>query len=325
MLYSRHNTRPEFYMKQVTSKNVSFSCSLRKTMTDTSDKATFYDLSDLDIDVVNGDDATEFLQSQLSNDIQQLSQNQPHQLSAYCNPKGRVLAMFHILKLETGYALIAPRAILDKVLPRLRMFVMRSAVEIKPLDNAILFGLHATGDAKSEMLAALHARSTHIANHINDNDRFFILSDEKIEGRIKTNNDWNRLDIEQNLPQIYIETYEALIPQSVNLDIVGGVNFGKGCFPGQEIVARVKYRGKPKTRMIGVKTSPAKPVEFGAPVFIEGRNNAAGQVVNIATNDGFTLLSISVPVTHIYKGNVYLDEARTELLDRLSCPYEITV
>jgi hypothetical protein len=77
--------------------------------------------------------------------------------------------------------------------------------------------------------------------------------------------------------------------------------------------------------MIGVKTSPAKPVELGAPVFIEGRNSAAGQVVNIANNDGFTLLSISVPVTHIYEGNVYLDEAGTLLLERLACPYEITV
>jgi len=297
----------------------------KKSMNNTPDKPIFYDLSDLGIASVTGDDAHEFLQGQLSNDIQQLSQNQPHQLSAYCNPKGRMLAMFHILKLETGYALIAPRSILDKVLPRLRMFVMRSAVEIKPLDDTILLGLHATRDGKSEMLAALSARSTHIANHINDNDRFFILSDEKIEGRFKTINEWNRLDIEQNLPQIYIETYEALIPQSLNLDIVGGVNFRKGCFPGQEIVARVRYRGKPKTRMIGVKTSPAKPVELGGTVFIEGRNSAAGQVVNIANNKGFTLLSISVPVTHIYEGNVYLDEARTELLDRLSCPYEITI
>jgi folate-binding protein YgfZ len=201
---------------------------------------------------------------------------------------------------------------------------MRSAVEIKPLDDTILLGLHATGDAKSETLAALNARSILIANHHNDHDRFFILTSEKIEDRFKTINEWNRLDIEQNLPQLYIETYEALIPQSVNLDIVGGVNFKKGCFPGQEIVARVKYRGKPKTRMIGVKSSPAKPVELGAPVFIEGRNSAAGQVVNIANNDGFTLLSISIPVTHIYEGNIYLDEARTLMLERLSCPYEIT-
>ncbi len=294
-------------------------------MNDTLDNSVFYDLSDLGIASVKGDDASEFLQGQLSNDIQHLSENQPHQLSAYCNPKGRMLALFQILQLDAGYALIAHRAILDKVLPRLRMFVMRSAVEINPLDDTILLGLHATGEAKSEMLAALPARSTRIANHINDNDRFFILTSEKFEDRFKTINEWNRLDIEQNLPQLYIETYEALIPQSVNLDIVGGVNFKKGCFPGQEIVARVKYRGKPKTRMIGVKTSPAKPVELGAPVFIEGRNSAAGQVVNIANNEDFTLLSISVPVTHIYEGNVYLDEAGTLLLERLACPYEVTV
>jgi len=95
----------------------------------------YYDLAELSTSRVRGDDAEPFLQGQLSNDITHLSVDSPHQFSAYCSPKGRILALFHILKLEDGYALIAPRSIMEKVLPRLKMFVMRSAVEIAPLEG----------------------------------------------------------------------------------------------------------------------------------------------------------------------------------------------
>lgn len=284
----------------------------------------YYDLSNLCIVKVSGDDAQHFLQGQLSNDITHLNDAKAHQLSSYCNPKGRMLALFHVLKLETAYALIAPCAIMDKVLPRLKMFVMRAAVEIKPLENLKLIGLYAPGKSTTE-LATSSAHGTHIVKHSSDEHRFFMLSHGKVEGELKSSNEWNSLDICQHLPQIYIECYETLVPQSVNLDIVGGVNFQKGCYPGQEIVARIKYRGKPKTRMIGVKLRQNEQITIGAPVFIDERNNAAGQVINVARSTEDMLLSISIPVTHLLKGAVYLDEARTISLERLNCPYEITI
>jgi folate-binding protein YgfZ len=284
----------------------------------------YYDLSDLSIKSVSGDDAQPFLQGQLSNDITHLSEDSPHQLSAYCNPKGRILALFHVLILDTGYALLAPLAIMEKVLPRLKMFVMRSAVEIAPLEGKTLLGLYAPGDLKAKALATLDTQKIHLVKHGNDRDRFFLLSENASEHKLNSCNDWNRLDIEQNLPQIYIENYEALIPQSVNLDIIGGVNFKKGCFPGQEIIARVKYRGKPKTRMIGMNVSGTETASVGDPVFIEGRDSAAGQVINVAHEGEHTLLNISVPVTHITEGMVFLGEDRKISLERINSPYEIT-
>lgn len=284
----------------------------------------YYDLSGLSIARVSGDDAQNFLQGQLSNDITHLSADSAHQMSAYCNPKGRMLALFHMLYIDGDYLLVAPHTILDKVLPRLKMFVMRSAVEIMPLDRVVLTGLLAPGITE-ERITEINASGTHVVRHINDHDRYFLLHNEKIDNGLQSGTEWNRLDIEQNLPQIFIESYEDLIPQSVNLDIVGGVNFKKGCFPGQEIIARVKYRGKPKSRMIGVKLSGNESVEVGAPIYIEERDRSAGAVINIAHEGEIVLLSINVPATYINEGSIYLDEDKTIKLERISSPYEISI
>ncbi len=293
-------------------------------MTSSQETPRYYDLSELNIVSVSGNDAQPFLQGQLSNDITHLNDNAPHQLSAYCNPKGRVLALFHVLKYKDDYLLAAPRTIMDKVVPRLKMFVMRSAVEIKPLEKLDLLGLYAPGITRGE-LSASEDKNTFVAQHFNDQHRFFILSSVDIKTELRPYSEWRRMDIEQNLPQINISSYEALIPQSANLDIIGGVNFKKGCFPGQEIIARVKYRGKPKTRMIGVKLRANEVIEAGNPIYVDERERNAGEVINVATNEKNTLLSISVPVTHIYEGALYLDETRTITLERINSPYEITI
>ena len=290
--------------------------------------SSLFDLDDLSVAIVSGVDATQFLQGQLSNDIALLEDKNPHQLSAYCNPKGRMLALFHVLKLDEGYALIAPNAILNKVLPRLKMFVMRSAVDIAIDPEVSLIGVQTPEDAPDNTLDELTKKGAYLAQHNNDSSRHFALlehGEATLSGSLKTQNDWNILDINQCLPQVLLQNYETLIPQSVNLDIVGGVNFKKGCFPGQEIIARVKYRGKPKTRMIGVRTKSVNKIELGGPVFVDDRNSAAGMVLNIATQNDEILMNISTPVSNINGGAIYLDEARTILLERLECPYEIKV
>ena len=283
----------------------------------------FYDLSHLGKCSISGNDARDFLQGQLSNDIDKLNAEQPHQLSAYCNPKGRILALFHVLISNTGYVLIAPRKILDKVLPRLKMFVMRAAVKIESLDAMHLYGLGISNEAENTALAVWRQTALLVAQHSNDPARFLVLSSEPAGTNLLPGKHWNALDIRQNLPQIYIETHQALIPQSVNLDIVGGVNFKKGCFPGQEIIARVKYRGKPKTRMIGVQIASSEPIAIGAPIYLDERRNSAGQVINRAEKSANYLLSISLPVSHVEQGAVYLNEAKTLPFERLAASYAI--
>ena len=86
----------------------------------------------------------------------------------------------------------------------------------------------------------------------------------------------------------------------------------------------MKYRGKPKTRMIGAQTSVNNAAEIGSPIYIDGRESPAGMVVNLATSGTATSMSITVPVSHLHEGTLYLDEARSIELQRLPCPYEIT-
>lgn len=292
-------------------------------MNHNTESTTVYDLSSLGVARVSGKDASDFLQGQFSNDIQALNEAQPHQLAAYCNPKGRMLAIFHVLRLDHGaYALLAPHDIMDKVLPRLKMFVMRAAVDIRLDEGQTLLGVNLAGGGLPEDLSLSIDK---IFSHSLDPTRRLVLVQRMPDSELLPVDDWNGLDIRQDLPQVFIQTCEAFIPQSLNLDIVGGVNFKKGCYPGQEIIARVKYRGKPKTRMIGVAIQTEKMIEIGAPIFIEGRKKSAGQVANIARDGEQTLLSITVPVTHLSEGSLYLDEALTVKLERLPCPYDISV
>mgnify|MGYP001826626102 CR=1 FL=1 len=280
----------------------------------------FYDLSELALVGVSGEDSSAFLQGQLSNDITQLDASHPHQLSAYCTPKGRVLALFHILKREDSYLLIAPRAIMDKVLPRLRMFVMRSRVEFTTEETLRLYGmLRAPG---VEFLDLLPAGATADA-HCLDPQRYFILASQPPADDLLGHGEWRSMDIVQNLPQVFLPLYEVLVPQSLNLDLVGAVSFKKGCYPGQEIIARIRYRGKPKTRMINAMCTQCKSLAVGATVYIEERERPAGHIVDIIVTGEGCRLSIAVPVTHVHEGAVYLDEARSMAVERMQLPYEI--
>jgi len=298
-------------------------------------QAYLFDLSYLSLVRIAGDDANHFLQGQFSNDINLLSDEHPHQLSAYCNPKGRVLAIFDVLKLESGYALIAPVAVLNKVLPRLKMFRMRAAVDIEQAEDIRVLGLRYKPEQHSDILADLHNMGAQTYVHNNDPQRLFVVAAQQAAGELldgrkpspqASENQWRHINIQQCLAEVFPETYEAFIPQSINLDLSDGVNFKKGCYPGQEIIARVKYRGKPKTRMIGAQTNGTDhELQIGRPIYIDGRESSAGMVVNFATSNAATCMSITIPVSHLLEGKLYLDEARNIELQRLPCPYKVTV
>lgn len=300
----------------------------------TTETDSLVDLSNLAVASVEGEDAQAFLQGQLSNDITLLTDQHLHQLAAYCNPKGRMLALFNVLKTQNGYALIAPTAIMEKVLPRLKMFVMRSKVIIAP-SNQVLLGFYSSAENSNKVAASLRSFQGEVFQHASDPRRYFLLADlqnteslwldtKQIYKRADSRS-WQLWDIQAGIPQLFIENYEALIPQTVNLDLVGGVNFKKGCYPGQEIIARVKYRGKPKTRMITATCSSSAEVSIGMPAFIENKDSSAGNVINACKTDEGYRLNISVPVTHLREGAVYLDEGKTLEIERAAMPNEITV
>ncbi len=183
---------------------------------------------------VAGADAATYLQGQLTNDIRELS-TKPFQFSAHLNNKGRMIASFIITaENENNYLLITSKAILEKLLPRLKMFILRSKVTITPSSQNIYLTNNQLTDAKVINLAPgviLNITASLDASAIEDTTL------------------WHKTLVEHSIPMIYPESSEKIIPQQVNYELIGGVNFKKGCYTGQEIVARTHYLGKIKRRM----------------------------------------------------------------------------
>ena len=259
------------------------------------------DLSSLSVLRAHGDDAQSFLQGQFSNDIRQVTETRS-QLSAYCNPKGRMLAILRVFRTGEAYCLQLPGALAEATLKRLRMFVMRAKVKIELADAELLrIGLSGP-NAETLIIAALGTAPTAVDDCLNADGitilrlpgphaRFEILgTPEKMlalwpqfSARAKPAGAsvWAWLDIMAGIPNVLPGTVEEFVPQMANLDLVGGVSFTKGCYPGQEIVARMHYLGRLKQRMFRAHAETAEPPRPGTPVFAPSLDGqSTGSVVD---------------------------------------------
>ena len=196
--------------------------------------------SHLQLVKVTGKDAKTFLQGQLTNDINLLENS--WQYSAYCNPKGRAMAVFTIWADEDVIYMLVESALAQTVLKRLRMYVLRSRVTIEEINSniSVKFDL----PHENPLYQQTKDDSTY---RLGFGNRELMVTPEEAQ----TYSDferWLEADISEGLPRVTEETYEAFIPQMINMDILNGINFKKGCYTGQEIIARMKYLGKLKQR-----------------------------------------------------------------------------
>ena len=186
---------------------------------------------------VSGSDAETFLQGQLSNDINKLDVSSV-QLNAYCQHQGKILALFWVTKYEDSFFLSFPLDLLEAIKPRLQMFVIMSDVSIEDITKDYI-QVGSIGETHQKALVINDKLSLIIADK-QDINKFNM---EPIEH-------WNKACIDSYLPEIFSITSEKLVPQMLNLDINEyGVNFSKGCYPGQEVVARLHYLGSAKRRL----------------------------------------------------------------------------
>jgi len=186
---------------------------------------------------VSGSDAETFLQGQLSNDINKLN-TLSVQLNAYCQHQGKILALFWVTKNEDSFFLSFPSDLLEAIKPRLQMFVIMSDVIIEDITKDYI-QIGSIDEVHQKALAINDKLSLIIADK-KDINKFNM---EQIEY-------WSMACIDSFLPEIFAVTSEKLVPQMLNLDINGfGVNFSKGCYPGQEVVARLHYLGSAKRRL----------------------------------------------------------------------------
>lgn len=218
---------------------------------------------------VFGEDATSFLQNQLTNDVAKLPVGAARH-GAWCTAKGRMLVSFIVLKQETGFLLLLAKDLVEPIQKRLRMYVLRSKVLISALSETTALGFSAADlaqtlsplgiavpDLAEKMLGAADVDGTSWIRL--DEQRVIVLADNAALATLweRLSNAampvglsvWRWLDIQHGLPVITGATTELFVPQMVDYDALGGVSFNKGCYPGQEIVARTHYLGKVKRHL----------------------------------------------------------------------------
>ena len=232
---------------------------------------------------VTGTDARAFLHAQLTNDIEHLSSDRAA-LAGWCSAKGRLLASFLVIPRGDGFFLQLSRDLAAPMAKRLSMFILRSKVKIT--DESESWEQFGVWDA--DLSNAGVSWSGNVATVRVDDGRYVQLAPR---GEIKDAVDaseaqWSLLEIRAGRPLITSATQDQFVPQMVNFEQLGGVDFKKGCYPGQEIVARAQYRGQVKRRMVHA-TAPA------GVMLQPGADYNGGTVVDVApAENGSELLAV---------------------------------
>jgi folate-binding protein YgfZ len=301
------------------------------------------DLSHFGLIQVEGEDTLQFLQGQFTNDMREVTE-QHSNLSAWCSPKGRMLANFRVMRRASAYLLQMPMGQLEPVIKRLRMFVLRSKVSIADVsDEWIRFGL--TGDCAEALLlshfealpdtanAALVSGDSLLIRMPGRTPRFELLGPatdliptwEACESQATPmdSNFWALQEIRAGIPTVYPETSDAFVPQMANMQLIDGVSFTKGCYTGQEVVARMQYLGRLKRRMYLAHVRSDTPPRPGDQLFARGSSSAqgAGKVVDAqAAGDGYDLLAV-IELESLAHNQVHLGENGPPL-EILELPYD---
>jgi folate-binding protein YgfZ len=226
------------------------------TVSDNNDKA-IYPVAHLAVLTISGKDAAKLLQGQLTCNINDITETKSS-LGALCNPKGRAITTFLLVKNGDAFLMILPEELLESVKKKLQMYILRSDVTLtNSSDKLCLIGLTDPTMQTEPLFATLQQEiitvnfSTTQRRHliIAEADKAIALWSEWVGNQgfhPKNSDQWRYLDILSSLPWLTTETSEEFIPQMLNLDQMGGISFNKGCYTGQEIVARTHYLGKTK-------------------------------------------------------------------------------
>lgn len=289
--------------------------------------------------LVKGPDASKFLQGQVTCDLRELS-TPVTRIGAQCNPKGRILLSFRALQIDVEtIALRIPASMLDKAKSSLGKYIVFSKAKLHDDGGYNLYGL--SGDN------AQHTAKTIFTTLPTDKDgwaekdgNFLIqLAQDRFECWIKSAdvaafeqqlanltvsgdlNDWELLNIRAGVADIYPETIELFTPQEINYQLINGINFRKGCYTGQEIVARLHYRGKLKRHMYRFELSGNQLPAPGTALVNATTRNACGHLVTAAFTSS-NQIEILASLLDEQLDQV-TPESSAEILKQLPLPYAI--
>ena len=301
---------------------------------------------------VTGSEAETFLQGQLTTDIKDVSEMQA-QISAYCDPKGQVLVIFLVFKYQGDFYLSFDSSLKEAIQKRLTMFVMRSDVQITDVSNSLIhigfageFGdldiqrrldtkvkeIYETGyievEGMSDVCVIKVPGPYHKYDLFGPADQVALAWKSLRSNADVTNSyDWNLLNIAAGVPEITSETSAQFIAQFLNLDKLGGINFKKGCFPGQEIIARVHYRGKVTKRMFRIRCDEVVDLTTGQELVLKDNNDKSHKLTVINANpgilEGTLLLAVgTIKSLDAVEGDLTTESGKPAFIEPL--PYSVT-
>jgi folate-binding protein YgfZ len=269
----------------------------------------YFPLSDDGLISFTGEDAAAFLHAQVTSDVVGL-RAPATQYSGYCSPQGRLLATFLLWRFEDEIVVQLPASLREAVQTRLARYVLRAKVKVSDATSRYT----PIGIAGENAAAALapEVDNVPVSPHqvvIGEHGvRVTALPGERYVALVpspgidgwrarfdavsarRESSDWRSLEVEAGIPIITERSQDEYVPQMVNLDLLGGVSFNKGCYPGQEIVARMHYLGRLKQRMYRIRVG-AGTVEVGAPLYSPefGAGQASGAILYPGARNGEAL------------------------------------
>lgn len=291
----------------------------------------------------SGEDAQTFLQNMLSNDIREVDAGRA-QLSSLNTPKGRMVASMLIWRSGADYLLQLPRVLCEPMRKKLSMYVLRAKVKISDAsDEIVTLGL--SGKNAQEILGRQFGELPQQPFGFADAGQAGVLKFSDTRFQLSTTAQhapalwqalsqhaqpagsacWDWLNIRAGIPVILPQTQEHFVPQMANFELIGGVNFKKGCYPGQEIVARMQYLGKAKRRMYLAHLDGGAAPQSGDELFsadMEGQ--ASGMIANAAPapGGGYDVLAVVQTSSHESQ-TLHWKSLQGEALQFLPLPYPL--
>lgn len=306
-------------------------------------------LDDWGVMAARGEEAAKFLHGQLTQDLA-LQTTAQARLAGYCSAKGRLLATMVAFKPAPDTVLMAlPAELLPATQKRLSMFVLRAKCKLADAsrgtpDGWTVWGLAgaaaeswlgaeapeavwaATPKALAEGQQAWITRLPDAAVEVGTVKRYLALVPDSLvlDGLpALAPQAWAGLDVAAGLAWVRGATVEQFVPQMINLELLGGVNFQKGCYPGQEIVARSQYRGTIKRRAFAFACDAAATI--GQEVFHSGDPaQPAGLVAAVAPLGSGSLVLVETKLTALEDGSLHLGSDTGPVLQQQALPYDIT-
>ena len=304
--------------------------------------AVLSNLADRGLLGISGDDAVTFLQNQLTNDITNVSESE-HQLTAWCNPKGRIIANFRAFKRGPNLYLIMAKDLVETVVSKLSRYIMMSKVTITDATDTLVHFGYAGENAEHDLSLILDKVPTAPNETLNlgaltilrlpgDTPRFEVFGDvaEASELWSKCNvraapvssQAWDFMNIRAGRPVVTAACTEEWIPQMLNMVAIEGVDFQKGCYPGQEVVARLNYLGKTKRRMYHLLIETDKVPACNDSIVNES-GIEVGKVLNAVANPDDLVECLAVLKIAEAEDLMFLGEANGPEVSTLELPYSV--